>query len=101
MLRTFSLNTCNQEVRQCLDWDLLTDRFAVDEGFAQVFNLDPSLGREGLSLEQVITSVHPDDRDALTTAEWPLIADGCRAHLRIFGKCQTMRDNPGGRGRGE
>lgn len=49
-------------------WDLLTDRFAIDEGFAQVFNLDPALGREGLSLEQVITSVHPDDRDSLTTA---------------------------------
>ncbi|QZD68632.1 PAS domain S-box protein [Pseudomonas sp. 3-2] len=49
-------------------WDLLTDRFAIDEGFAQVFNLDPALGREGLSLEQVIPSVHPDDRDSLTMA---------------------------------
>jgi PAS domain S-box-containing protein len=49
-------------------WDLCADRFAVDEGFARVFNLDPALGLEGLSLEQVITTVHPDDRDGLTTA---------------------------------
>ncbi|MHA3737155.1 ATP-binding protein [Pseudomonas sp. Eth.TT006] len=49
-------------------WDLLTDRFAVDEAFARVFDLAPELGREGLSLEQVITTVHPDDREGLITA---------------------------------
>ncbi|GGK35382.1 PAS/PAC sensor hybrid histidine kinase [Pseudomonas koreensis] len=49
-------------------WDLITDRFAVDEAFARVFDLAPALGREGLSLEQVITTVHPDDRDGLTRA---------------------------------
>ena len=49
-------------------WDLLTDRFAVDEAFARVFDLDPALGREGLSLEQVMVTVHPEDQDGLTTA---------------------------------
>ena len=49
-------------------WDLLTDRFAVDEAFARVFDLDPALGREGLSLEQVMVTVHPEDRDGLTSA---------------------------------
>jgi signal transduction histidine kinase len=50
------------------NWDLPTDRFIVDEGFAVSFGLDPALGREGLSLEQVIATVHPDDRTGLTTA---------------------------------
>ncbi len=43
-------------------WDLPNDRFTVDEAFARSFGLDPALGREGLSLEQVIETVHPDDR---------------------------------------
>jgi PAS domain S-box-containing protein len=57
-------------------WDLLTDRFTVDEAFARVFNLDPALGRDGLSLEQVVTTVHPDDRDELTDAINAVIARG-------------------------
>ncbi|MCQ8242173.1 PAS domain-containing protein [Rhizosaccharibacter radicis] len=53
-------------------WDLPTDRFTVDEAFARTFGLDPSLGRVGLSLEQVIATVHPDDVEGLRAA----IADG-------------------------
>ncbi|TGD97454.1 hybrid sensor histidine kinase/response regulator [Methylobacterium nonmethylotrophicum] len=49
-------------------WDLPTDRFTVDEAFARSFGLDPGLGREGLSLEQVIETVHPDDRAGLIAA---------------------------------
>jgi PAS domain S-box-containing protein len=49
-------------------WHLPTDRFTVDEGFAQAFGLDPTLGREGLSLTQVVATVHPDDRPELTAA---------------------------------
>ncbi|WP_213881832.1 ATP-binding protein [Pseudomonas sp. dw_358] len=49
-------------------WHLPTDRFTVDEAFARVFDLDPALGREGLSLEQVVATVHPDDSAALITA---------------------------------
>jgi len=49
-------------------WDLTTDRFTVDEAFARSFGLDPALGREGLSLAQVIETVHPDDQAALTAA---------------------------------
>jgi len=50
------------------NWDLRTDRFTVDEGFARGFGLDPALGRERLSLEQIITSVHPEDRPGLIAA---------------------------------
>ncbi|WP_116811029.1 ATP-binding protein [Steroidobacter cummioxidans] len=49
-------------------WDLQQDRFSVDEGFARAFGLDPALGRVGLSLEQVVATVHPDDREALSNA---------------------------------
>lgn len=57
-------------------WDLPSNRFAVDEGFARVFNLDPALGREGLSLEQVVMTVHPDDQAGLTGAITAAIARG-------------------------
>ncbi|MDR5823876.1 ATP-binding protein [Caballeronia sp. LZ043] len=49
-------------------WDLPSDRFTVDEAFAQSFGLDPAQGHDGLSLAQVIANVHPDDRDGLTQA---------------------------------
>jgi PAS domain S-box-containing protein len=49
-------------------WDLPSDRFTVDEAFANSFGLDPALGREGLSLAQVVETVHPDDRAGLADA---------------------------------
>ncbi|MDZ5603816.1 PAS domain-containing protein [Pseudomonas sp. RP23018S] len=49
-------------------WDLVHDRFTVDEAFALAFGLDPAMGRVGLSLEQVVTTVHPEDRAGLIAA---------------------------------
>ncbi|MBU4612521.1 PAS domain-containing protein [Achromobacter sp. GG226] len=49
-------------------WHLPTDRFTVDAAFARSFGLDPELGHDGLSLEQVIATVHPDDRAGLIAA---------------------------------
>ncbi|PYE32679.1 PAS domain-containing protein [Rhizobium sp. PP-F2F-G38] len=49
-------------------WHLPTDRFTVDEGFAAAFGFDPSLGRSGLSLAQVVETVHPDDQAGLAAA---------------------------------
>jgi PAS domain S-box-containing protein len=49
-------------------WDLPADRFTVDEGFAQSFGIDPAYGREGLSLAQVVETVHPDDQAGLAAA---------------------------------
>lgn len=57
-------------------WDLPTDRFTVDEAFAKAFGLDPDLGREGLSLAQIVDTVHPDDKDGLATAITEVIARG-------------------------
>ena len=60
-------------------WDLPSDSFTVDEQFANAFGIDPSLGRSGLSLAQVIATVHPDDRSGLICrhrdgqrTRWPL-----------------------------
>ncbi|MCJ2099679.1 PAS domain S-box protein [Methylobacterium sp. E-046] len=49
-------------------WDLPTDRFTVDEGFARSFGLDPALGREGIPLAQIVATVHPDDQAGLAEA---------------------------------
>lgn len=57
-------------------WDLPNDRFTVDEAFAEAFGLDPDLGRQGLSLEQVVATVHPDDKPALIVAIEEAIARG-------------------------
>ena len=57
-------------------WDVPADRFTVDEAFALSFGLDPALGREGLALDQVVQTVHPDDRDGLATAIREAMARG-------------------------
>jgi PAS domain S-box-containing protein len=57
-------------------WDLPTDRFTVDEAFARAFGLDPALGRVGLSLAQIVATVHPDDQAGLAQAINTVIARG-------------------------
>ncbi|WP_157264294.1 PAS domain-containing hybrid sensor histidine kinase/response regulator [Azohydromonas aeria] len=57
-------------------WDLPTDAFTVDERFAESFGIDPALGRSGLSLEQVIATVHPDDLEGLRAAIAEVIGRG-------------------------
>ncbi|MDD1507705.1 PAS domain S-box protein [Pseudomonas sp. CNPSo 3701] len=49
-------------------WHVPTDRFTVDKAFAEAFGLDPALGFQGLSLEQIIATVHPNDREGLISA---------------------------------
>lgn len=49
-------------------WDVPSDRFTVDEGFAAAFGLDPEKGHTGLSLADVTETVHPDDRKPLVSA---------------------------------
>ena len=57
-------------------WDLKTDRFTIDEQFAEAFGIAASRGRAGLSLEQVIQTVHPDDKAGLVFAIETAIARG-------------------------
>lgn len=49
-------------------WDLIKDRFTVDDGFAFAFGLDPALDRSDLRLEDIVSTVHPDDKDGLMRA---------------------------------
>jgi len=58
------------------NWDLPTDRFTVDAAFARAFGLDPAIGREGMPLAQIISTVHPDDRAALIKAIYEAIERG-------------------------
>jgi signal transduction histidine kinase len=57
-------------------WDLPTDRFTIDTAFAHSFGLDPALGRTGLPLEQIIATVHPEDRGGLIDAINDVISRG-------------------------
>ena len=59
-------------------WDLPPDRFTVDEAFATHFGLDPALGRDGLSLAQVVANVHPDDQAGLAAAIADVLERGGR-----------------------
>ena len=62
-------------------WDLVTNRFAVDDAFARAFGLDPTLGLHDLRLEQIITTVHPDDQEGLRNAITEVIQrSGAYAH---------------------
>ncbi|MBL8770685.1 MAG: PAS domain-containing protein [Phenylobacterium sp.] len=57
-------------------WDLVADRFTIDEPFALAFGIDPSRVHNGLNLEQVIETVHPDDKAGLREAIAAAIARG-------------------------
>lgn len=54
------------------DWDLQTGQIAVDEQFAENFGVDPALGRTGLTMEAVVSTIHPEDLPEVRQA----IADG-------------------------
>lgn len=75
------------------DWDLPADRFTVDERFAESFGIDPALGRDGLSLAQVIATVHPDDVPGLHAAiEQAMAAGGRYSHeYRVRGRDGAYR----------
>lgn len=57
-------------------WHLPTDRFTADEQFARSFGLDPELCRAGLGIEQVVETVHPEDKPGLMAAISEAIARG-------------------------
>ncbi len=49
-------------------WDIPNDRFTIDEAFSRAFGIDPALGLEGLSMAQVVATVHPEDKEGLEQA---------------------------------
>ncbi len=73
-------------------WDLPSDRFTVDEQFARAFGIDPGLGRSGLSLEQVIATVHPEDKPGLIAAIEEAIARGGPYLPRLISDVQSEEE---------
>lgn len=49
-------------------WDIPSDRFTIDDAFANAFGLDPALGREGIPLERIVETIHPDDQSGVAAA---------------------------------
>ncbi|MYM33316.1 response regulator [Duganella sp. FT94W] len=49
-------------------WDVPSDRFSIDEGFAAAFGFESARVQTGLTLPEVIERVHPDDRAGLMAA---------------------------------
>nr|WP_252275613.1 PAS domain-containing protein [Pseudomonas subflava] len=58
------------------NWHLPSNSFTLDKPFTEAFGLDPALGRDGLTLEQITATVHPEDRDGLFAAINEAIARG-------------------------
>jgi PAS domain S-box-containing protein len=62
-------------------WEIPSDRFTVDEGFAFFFGIDRRRGRTGLSMEEIVTTVHPDDIAGLRAAiDHALARGGAYSH---------------------
>ncbi|WP_198351995.1 hybrid sensor histidine kinase/response regulator [Sphingomonas sp. MA1305] len=57
-------------------WDLPNDRFTIDAQFAEAFGIDPALDREALTFDQIVDTVHPDDKPGLVAAIDAVIARG-------------------------
>ncbi len=57
-------------------WDLVEDRFTVDDGFAVTFALDDAARSDVLTLAQIMTAVHPEDRESLSSAIEAAMARG-------------------------
>ncbi|MGG5890902.1 PAS domain-containing protein [Falsiroseomonas sp. HC035] len=75
------------------DWDLVADRVSVDERFAEHFGIDPTIGRSGLLLEQVLATVHPADLPGLHAAIDEGLARGgpYRHEYRVRGRDGVYR----------
>ncbi|OWV32140.1 hypothetical protein B5C34_00865 [Pacificimonas flava] len=43
------------------NWDLVNDLIFTDERFAELYSVEPAAAREGLSLDNFLGSLHPDD----------------------------------------
>ncbi|MDR6394316.1 response regulator [Herbaspirillum seropedicae] len=57
-------------------WDLPSDRFSVDDGFAAAFGIPAERGLDGIKLDELMLSVHPDDRELLSARIREALARG-------------------------
>jgi len=59
-------------------WTIPDDRFIADERFAHSFGLDPDAIREGLPLQVLFESIHPEDKQRVAAAVDEALARGGR-----------------------
>jgi PAS domain S-box-containing protein len=57
-------------------WTIPDDRFIADERFAHSFGLDPDAIREGLPLQVLFDSIHPEDKQRVAAAVEEALARG-------------------------
>ena len=73
------------------DWNLITDTITADDKFAQLFGIDPLRAGLGLSSQDFLGSVHPDDVAAMSLALREAIREGA-----LFRKEFRLLDANGG-----
>jgi PAS domain S-box-containing protein len=59
-------------------WEVRANRFTADERFARAFGLSPASCRDGLPLNQVFASIHPEDQSRVNEAINAALARGGR-----------------------
>lgn len=57
-------------------WDISANHFVADERFARSFGLPAQLCRDGIAVEKVNESIHPDDRERVEAAVAEAMARG-------------------------
>ncbi len=63
------------------DWDIATHMLYVDDGFAQLYGLDPATLNDGVSADVFFHAIHPDDRARIRIA-----VAGIMAGAELFSK---------------
>jgi len=64
------------------DWDAVNDINHLDEGCAKLFGVDPVQARNGMSINDYMRAVHPDDVDRLTSAIMQTLKAGGPIEIR-------------------
>lgn len=69
------------------DWDVVANRVFTDPGFAITYGLDPAQASTGLTVEDYVSGIHPEDRVRVEAAIAQAVATGgdYRMEYRIIG----------------
>ena len=64
------------------DWDAVNDINHLDEACAELFGVDPVQARNGMSINDYMKAVHPDDVPRLTSAIMQTLQTGGSIEIR-------------------
>jgi len=64
-------------------WDIEKAEFSVEKSFTDALGLDPSPGYQDVTLEQIVDTVHPDDKTGVTEAIKEAL-DRCGAYMHQY-----------------